>query len=558
MRRAAASAPSAAAALQGATAAAPQPGRGAPPLAAPAASALSSAQGVVDRYVRSRAACAACGALAVIGVLACLTSGAGAAVGAPQLLIDGVPRRAYGARAECSAGPPVTLAAEKQVRGANVRARPSRRTVGACTARIAARRSSARPSGLLVFALTHDTPHTHTTPPFPSPALSLPCPYPIYKADWLSYDAVYTYHNRESSPSVREAYAAALAEEHHGIVRNVPINGTAKEEDDDMDVFALSVKLARRNLLGLRTIHVIVDYADEVPAEVAAMPDVRVVLSRDMYPSEALANWPYFSAYAKEAYLHRVPGLAEAFVFLNDDMLITRPIEPPVFFPRAGGLRWMTGYEHKDESWLHVAKRLFKGAQGGPTARAYAVRAGCAGCKQCERTLLRDGYYPSHAPRPFLRSYLVQMERRHPEAFLSVFSTRFRCKECLQVHSLMLVPAAGFLRMAVEERAGGGAIGIAGATDHGAPGGDVDVLDGSLAHIGREVFVWTEPAKRHALIGYFVGARGASLFEKEWARWPFITVQEASARNHADIYAFMRRKLNEPLDATPPFSLPPP
>ena len=112
--------------------------------------------------------------------------------------------------------------------------------------------------------------------------------------------------------------------------------------------------------------------------------------------------------------------------------------------------------------------------------------------------------------------------------------------------------------MAVEERAGGGAIEIAGAADHGAPGGDVDVLDGSLAHIGREVFVWTEPAKRHALIGYFVGARGASLFEKEWARWPFITVQEASARNHADIYAFMRRKLNEPLDATPPFSLPPP
>ena len=59
-----------------------------------------------------------------------------------------------------------------------------------------------------------------------------------------------------------------------------------------MDLFTLSIALARKYLRGLRKIHVIVDYEDEVPAEIKAMRDVHIVLSKDIYPSTTLDRWP--------------------------------------------------------------------------------------------------------------------------------------------------------------------------------------------------------------------------------------------------------------------------
>lgn len=297
-----------------------------------------------------------------------------------------------------------------------------------------------------------------------------------------------------------------------------------------MDLFTLSIALARKYLRGLRKIHVIVDYEDEVPAEIKAMRDVHIVLSKDIYPSTTLDRWPYFSAYTKEDYMQRIPGLTEAFVFLNDDMLITRPVERTQFFTEDGDVRWLTGYEAKDESWGHFFRGLLKGAQGGPTSRRYTYRAACGGCGACERELEHDKYYPSHAPRPFLKSYLAEMERRHPEAFLSVFSTRFRCKDCLTTVPLMLVPASGYLDIEMP----------------GAVGGSATVEEGAESLQGpRSVRVVTEPAKKHALLGYFNGVDGVKDFEHKWAQYPFVTVQEASAENHAGIEAYIRSRLAE-------------
>ena len=41
---------------------------------------------------------------------------------------------------------------------------------------------------------------------------------------------------------------------------------------------------------------------------------------------------PTFSSIAIEMYLHRIPGLAEQFVYFNDDMFITGPVEPEYYF----------------------------------------------------------------------------------------------------------------------------------------------------------------------------------------------------------------------------------
>ena len=63
-------------------------------------------------------------------------------------------------------------------------------------------------------------------------------------------------------------------------------------------------------------------------------PWISVVSHRDLWPD---ANGlPTFNSHAIETCLHRIPGLAEHFVYLNDDMLIARPVTPDGFFHANG------------------------------------------------------------------------------------------------------------------------------------------------------------------------------------------------------------------------------
>lgn len=58
-------------------------------------------------------------------------------------------------------------------------------------------------------------------------------------------------------------------------------------------------------------------------------PKINVVKHTDYIPEEYL---PTFSSHTIELNLHRIEGLAEQFVYFNDDMFITAPVEPEDFF----------------------------------------------------------------------------------------------------------------------------------------------------------------------------------------------------------------------------------
>ncbi len=62
-------------------------------------------------------------------------------------------------------------------------------------------------------------------------------------------------------------------------------------------------------------------------------PRIHLVDHRDLLPPEAL---PTFSSHAIETVLHRIAGLAEHFLYLNDDFLLGRPLRPESFFSPAG------------------------------------------------------------------------------------------------------------------------------------------------------------------------------------------------------------------------------
>lgn len=62
-------------------------------------------------------------------------------------------------------------------------------------------------------------------------------------------------------------------------------------------------------------------------------PKLNLVDHRDYIPAEFL---PCFNSGVLESYLHRIPGIAEHFVFFNDDFFITNHLSPERFF--RGGL----------------------------------------------------------------------------------------------------------------------------------------------------------------------------------------------------------------------------
>lgn len=58
-------------------------------------------------------------------------------------------------------------------------------------------------------------------------------------------------------------------------------------------------------------------------------PKLHVVNHRDFIPKDCL---PLYNASAIEVFLHQIPGLADRFVYFNDDMFLMNPVEESDFF----------------------------------------------------------------------------------------------------------------------------------------------------------------------------------------------------------------------------------
>lgn len=58
-------------------------------------------------------------------------------------------------------------------------------------------------------------------------------------------------------------------------------------------------------------------------------PKLNLVNHKDFIPAEFL---PTYNSTVIERYMHRIPGLADRFVYFNDDFFIIRPVKPERFF----------------------------------------------------------------------------------------------------------------------------------------------------------------------------------------------------------------------------------
>ncbi|MFB8145239.1 stealth family protein [Microbacterium sp. NPDC056003] len=148
------------------------------------------------------------------------------------------------------------------------------------------------------------------------------------------------------------------------------------------------------------------------PAWLLDHPKVTVVRSEEFFADPS--SLPTHNSHAVEAQLHRIPGLAEHFLYSNDDMFFGRLVEPELFFTPAGVTKFV-------ECEVRIGS-------GDPAAH----RSGHDNGLRVNRALLQDRFGRrivrdlEHCATPLRRSVMAELEETFPDDFARTAASRFR------------------------------------------------------------------------------------------------------------------------------------
>ncbi|MFJ6722856.1 stealth family protein [Streptomyces sp. NPDC091259] len=143
-------------------------------------------------------------------------------------------------------------------------------------------------------------------------------------------------------------------------------------------------------------------------------PQITVVDHQDLFADPA--GLPVFNSHAIESRLHRVPGLAEHFLYFNDDIFLGREQQPQDYFLASG----LPKVFH-DQRAVPPAHPDTDDQDDVFTASQKATR------QAVERAAGRTyPYILAHAPYPLSRSLYAAVEARLPDLLESVARSVFR------------------------------------------------------------------------------------------------------------------------------------
>jgi hypothetical protein len=152
---------------------------------------------------------------------------------------------------------------------------------------------------------------------------------------------------------------------------------------------------------------------DQVPSWLdRAHPRLTVVGHREIFGDTG--RLPTFNSQAIESRLHRIPGLAEHFLYLNDDVILGRPVTPDLFFTPGG-----------------LTKFFASAARVDTAPRGPADRPADSAAKN-NRRLIQETFgrmltrKMMHTPHPSRRSVIAEIEERFAEQVTATAGHQFR------------------------------------------------------------------------------------------------------------------------------------
>jgi hypothetical protein len=221
-------------------------------------------------------------------------------------------------------------------------------------------------------------------------------------------DAVYTWVDG-GDPAWQTRKAEALA-------GNTWLSGASKLAHNDSryasrDELRYSLRSLHCFAPWIRHIFLVTD--DQVPAWLdTSHPRLTVVGHKEIFGDTG--TLPTFNSQAIESRLHRIPGLSEHFLYLNDDVFLGRPVGPELFFTPGGLTRFFP------------STALVDAAPRRPTDPP----ADSAG--KNNRELIREAFgrvltrKMKHTPHPSRRSVIAEIEERFFEQVDATAHHQFR------------------------------------------------------------------------------------------------------------------------------------
>lgn len=169
-------------------------------------------------------------------------------------------------------------------------------------------------------------------------------------------DAVYTWANSADPEwqARRKATHEALAADGY------PPSGNTLHRYRDNGELRHSLRSIERHAPFFRHIHIVHGGA---PPPWLRTDDPRISLIRDddLFPDPSLA--PSYSSDAIEAFVHRIPGLAEHYVYFNDDFFVFAPVRVEDFFDADGtAIVQITAHPLPDPKNMSGANKLYYGS----------------------------------------------------------------------------------------------------------------------------------------------------------------------------------------------------
>ncbi|MFI5669672.1 stealth family protein [Streptomyces sp. NPDC051704] len=211
------------------------------------------------------------------------------------------------------------------------------------------------------------------------------------------------------------AEAAAEADADAGAAGRVPVDH-AENRYRDRGELRYCLRSIAAHAPWIRHVFLVTD--DQTPAWLATdHPQVTVVDHRELFADPA--GLPVFNSHAIESRLHRIPGLAEHFLYFNDDIFLGRPQRPQNYFLASGLPKVFHDRRAVAPSAPGVDDDVFTASQ---KATRHAI----------EQAVGRT--YPhilAHTPYPLSRSLFAHVEELLPGRLTTISRSVFRSADDL-------------------------------------------------------------------------------------------------------------------------------
>ena len=197
----------------------------------------------------------------------------------------------------------------------------------------------------------------------------------------------------------------------------------------DREELLHSLRSAEKYLPWVRTIFIVTD--GQVPKWLNTKhPKIRMVDHKDIFPADAL---PVFNSSAIETRLPYIPGLAEHFIYTNDDVFVNKPLKKSFFFTEDG-----LPIHYSDIRVFKNDKVLFELPANKMSKQMY----------EREQKLLEDAFGvdlkkappfgDTHTITPYRKSYFLENVQVAGEPFVRTTYSKFRASNDISFRTFII------------------------------------------------------------------------------------------------------------------------